>query len=135
MANWLALRLIEPNINLKQAATKLGVKENTLSQYIRRAAKEGWLKFDDTLDRLDYQIVPKILDGYETLLDEGDKTAIIEGMKGTAFKVFQEAKGIKEAPQTILVLKVEYPSGETKAISGTIVGRPKYQKQDEDEDA
>lgn len=125
--------MLEPNITAKEAASRLGVPHLTLNQYIHRATKEGWLKFDDTLDRLEFQIIPKIMDGYEALLAEGDKTAVIEGMKGTAFKLYQEAKGVKDVQQTILSLRMEAPAPETKVIMGTIVGRPKHETEEDGE--
>lgn len=132
IAEWMALRMLEPNITAKEAASRLGIPHLTLNQYIHRATKEGWLKFDDTLDRLEFQIIPKIMDGYEALLAEGDKTAVIEGMKGTAFKLYQEAKGVKDVQQTVLSLKMETPTAEAKVVLGTIVGRPKYSDEDEE---
>ena len=131
IAQWVALRATEPNITMQEAADRMGMSKSSLNSYITKATKEGWLKFDDNLARMKYEIVPKATDNLSELLDLKDKTATLETMKGTAFKAFQAAEGISDAAQTMLALKIEMipPNQEQKVITGQIVGRPRELKE------
>ena len=126
IAEWLKLRTLEPEITLKDASLRLGMHRTTLSAIINRGTKEGWLRFDDPLSRIEHQIVPKVLDNLNHFLDERDKTVTIETAKGTIFKTYQESKGITQGSNTVLALKIEIPDGgETKIVAGSVVGKPK----------
>jgi hypothetical protein len=132
IAHWIALRSLEPDISIADAADKIGVNKSTLRTYIYRATKYGWLMFDDPLSRVEYEIVPKVLDNLNHFLDAKDKTVTIEAAKGTIFKTYAESKGAGQAQQTILALKIEMPDGtETKIVGGHIVGKPKRLEADE----
>lgn len=137
VAEWLAIRSAEPGITNGQAAQKMGLAKSTLQNLIVVAQKEGWLKFVDPLDQLEYDIIPKVVRNLNNLLDEGDRQVTIETAKGTLFPQFREAKGANEAKTTILALKVEYPetTPDMKIISGHVVGRPKLLKPIEPTDA
>ena len=127
IADWLHLRALEPDITLKEASVKLGMHRTTLSAVINNGVKEGWLRFDDPLSRIEHQIVPKVLDNLNHFLDARDKTVTIETAKGTVFKTYQESKGISQTSNTVLALKIEMPEGmgETKIVTGSVVGKPK----------
>ena len=136
IAQWIALRAVEPDITNAEVASRLGVNKSTLTGCIQRAVRSGILEFEDPLARMSYQIVPKVIDGLNALLDQGDKTAIIEAAKGTVFKTYAESMGVREAPQTVLALKIEQApaNSDIKIIAGHIVGRPKgIAREDEDE--
>ena len=125
IAHWIALRSLDPEITIAAAAEKIGISKHTLRTYIYRATKRGWLQFDDPLSRIEYEIVPKVLDNLNFFLDARDKTVTVEAAKGTIFKTYADAKGTN-TQQTVLALKIEMPDGnETKIVSGHIVGRPK----------
>lgn len=125
IAHWIALRSLNPEITIAEAAEKIGITKSTLRTYIYRATKRGWLRFDDPLSRMDYEIVPKVIDNLNFFLDARDKTVTVETAKGTIFKTYAESKGTN-TQQTVLALKIEMPDGsETKIVSGHIVGRPK----------
>lgn len=100
----------------------MGITPGTLSTHIYRATKEGWLKFDDPLSRVEFQLIPKIVRNLDEFLEDRDRTVTIEAAKGTLFKQYAESKGVTNAPTTVLALKLELPSGETKAIFGKVVG-------------
>lgn len=124
---WAAMRTTEPGITNKEIAERLGISPNYLSVLIHQARKDGWLKFNDPLEKLEYEIIPKAVENLGFFLDARDKQVTIEVAKGTLFKQFQDSKGISDAPQTVLALKIEAPdqSQGTKIITGQIVGVPR----------
>lgn len=128
---WVALKHKEPGISNVEVAKRLGISSTTLQAYLWRAGKEGWLKFDDPMSRVEYEIIPKVLDGLNSLLDAKDSKAIIESAKATIFKQYELSKGAKDAPTTIIALKIEtgpnpVPSQPVQvAIEGQIVGVPR----------
>lgn len=106
----------------------LGVSHSTLQASILKAVEEGWLKFEDPISKIEYQIVPKVVRNLAKLLDEGDKQVTLETAKGTIFKTYQESKGISDAPKTVLALKIEMPEGDvpiSTAVTGQILGTPR----------
>jgi len=126
IGDWIAMRSLDPSLTNAAIAEKMGIKANTLNSIINRATAEGWLKFDDPMSRIEHQIIPKVLDNLDHFLKHKDKTVTIETAKGTVFRSYQDAKGISDAPQTVLMLKIEQPEeGTAKIINGTIVGSPK----------
>ena len=122
---WLELRILEPGITNLEVARRLGIRTDTLSHYITRGTKEGWLKFDNPIDRIEFDIVPKVVENLDYFLKRRDKQVTIETAKGTIFKQYQEAKGISDAPQTVLALKIEAaPLGGNEApIKAVVVGK------------
>jgi len=127
VARWLTLKALDPDITLAEAARQIRCGRKTLNASIQKAVEEGWLKFEDPLSKVEYQIVPKVVRNLNRFLDEGDKTVTIETAKGTLFKQYQESKGISETHNTILALKFEIPEdgGDVKIVQGHIVGKPK----------
>jgi len=126
IVKWLNLKAIEPNITQVEAAQRLGIAYSTLRNYIYRANAEGWLRFEDPLARLEHEIVPSAVQNLSIMLKDQDRVATLETLKGTLFRTYQDIHGSKDAPQTILALKIEMSGGESpKFIEGHIVGTPK----------
>lgn len=127
IAGWLKLKLEQPDITLPEAARQLRTDRKTLNACILKAVEEGWLKFEDPISKIEYQIIPKVVRNLNRFLDEGDKTVTIETAKGTLFKAYAESKGISEAAKTVLALKIEMPEGslQTPLITGQILGAPR----------
>lgn len=127
IGRWLVLRATDPGITLAEASTKIGIAARTLSRSINRAVKEGWLKFDDPLERVEHEIIPKTLDNLSRFLDEGDRVVTIEAAKGTVFPAYKASKEVGHSTQPILALKIELAPGidPTIAIGGNVFGRPK----------
>ena len=126
IAQWAKWRSEEPGITNNEIAQRLGILPHSLNTLITKAKKEGWLVFEDPMLRLEHEIIPKTIDNLNHFLDAKDKQVTIETAKGTIFKQFQEAKGISDAPKTILALKFEKPEGlEPVVVTGTIVGKPR----------
>ena len=126
IAEWAAIRAAEPHLKDSEVAERMGLAPVTLKKYIYKARAQGLLRFDDPLEKLEFEIVPKAVDNLNTLMDAKDKIATLEVAKGIIFKQYLESKGISDAPQTVLALKIEMPEGgEEKIVAGTIVGRPR----------
>lgn len=130
IAAWLMLRAVEPNLTVKAAAERLGVARSTLHSDIVKAVEQGWLRFDESMDQVRYQVIPKVVRNLNHFLDIGDRQVTIETAKGTVFKQFAEAEGLVDNKQvTVLALKLELPETpqgqEPLTLTGKIVGRPK----------
>lgn len=126
IAAWLALRAVEPRISTQEASRRMGLAPGYLQQVISVAVKEGWLKFDDPLDTIEHQLIPKTLLNLNTLLDAKDRTTTLEMAKGTVFKTYAASKGASEAPQTVLALKIETQDhDQVKVFAGNVVGKPR----------
>lgn len=125
---WLQWKAIEPKLTHREAAARMGIAEQTLTNIIYKASKEGWLKFEDPLAELEYEIIPKVTQNLKYYLDQHDKDVTIKTAQGTLFKQFQDAKGITQAaPQTtVLAFKIEIPPGGPATVAaGHIVGTPR----------
>jgi hypothetical protein len=127
VARWLQLRGKDPDLTINEAARQLRIPRKTLNAAIQQAVANGWLRFEDPLSRLEFEIVPKVINNLNAWLDENDKTVTIEAAKGMVFPVYREAKGVSEAPQTVLALKIESPTGEQSSaiMTGQILGTPR----------
>lgn len=125
-AQFLSYSMAFPNASKVEIAEKMGITTKRLYELLTAAKKEGLLEFTDPFDRIDYEIVPKIIDNINHFLDAKDKTVTIEAAKGTIWKTYQESKGISDTNQTVLALKIEMPDGQApKLMAGRIVGQPK----------
>lgn len=126
---WMALRSAESGITNTEIARRMGISRVTLQRMLTRATQEGWLKFTDPLARVEHEIIPKTLDNMTKFLNEGDRTVTIEAFKSTIARQYLESKGVSDAPQTVLALKIEAADPEqVKFIGGTVVGKPKELK-------
>lgn len=125
-AQWMALKTMEPKLTFPEAAARLGLNVHTLKSYIYKASKDGHLKFDDSMQRIEYEIIPKVMDNLKEFLDKKDRTVTLETAKGTVFKQFQAAQGIQDGGNMVLALKIEtQPAEEVRTVAGVIVGTPK----------
>lgn len=119
---------------MRVASERLGVSHGHLRTIVWKASKEGQIRFDEPYERLEYNVIPKAVENLEALLNEGDKTATMETVKGTIFKQWAERKGVGEVQHTVLALKFEGPDpGQTTAVMGRIVGKPKGLPEESDE--
>ena len=126
VGQWVEMRAENPNLTNGDIAAKIGISRGTLQGYISRAVQEGWLKFDDALSRVEYELIPKTITNLSEMLDAKDQRATIETAKGTIFPAYQKAKGLSEAALTVLAIKFEQPEGENqRVIQGHIIGKPK----------
>ena len=133
IAQYIHYSMVYPNSAKADIAEKMGISAATLYKIITDAQAQGLIKFTDPLERIDYEIIPKIVDNLNHFLDAKDKTVTIEAAKGTLFKSYQESRGISDGNQTVLALKIEMPDGQdVKILTGHIVGKPKSLSEAED---
>lgn len=126
VAQYLHYSMMFPNAPKTEIAEKMGLSAKRLYEVITAGKEAGLIEFSDPMDRIDYEIVPKIVNNLIEFLDAKDKTVTIEAAKGTLFKAYQESRGLNEQNQTVLALKIEVPDGqEVKVLAGRIVGTPK----------
>ncbi len=126
VAQWLAIRVENPEITQAEAAEKIGIARGVLNKHINTGVREGWLQFDSPMDRLEHHIIHKVIRNLEKFLDKGDKTVTIEAAKGTIFNSYRESKGQMGSATTVLALKIETTHPEyVKITTGTILGKPK----------
>ena len=126
ISQYLHYSVAYPQATKTEIAEKMGIVHQTLSQILREGQDQGLLVFTDPLERIDYEIIPKIVDNLNYFLTAKDKTVTIEAAKGTLFKAYADSKGIIEGNQTMLALKIEPASGtDVKILAGHIVGQPK----------
>ena len=133
IAKWIEMRALEPGITNIEIAERMGIQAHTLNSMISRARRQGWLKFEDPMSKLEYEIIPKTIENLGHYLDKKDKYVTVETAKGTVFPQFKEKHGISDAPTTVLALKIETAprsDGElvdTTVITGKIVGAPRHE--------
>lgn len=125
VAQWIAIRAQEPHLLQREIADKMGINPKTLTSLLYNATKAGWLQFDDPLEKIEFQVIPKTVDNLIEFLNQKDKTVTLETAKGTIFKSYQASKGISDAPSNVLALKIEMgdPTTPVKEITGQIVGK------------
>ena len=121
-AKIMALRI--SGVSDEQIAKEVGIQPRTLRQYLWLAAKNGWLRFDDPADRLEYELAPKIVDNIAHHLNLKDKVMTIEAAKGIGlFKTHQSLKNEGVIQQTVLALKIEFPTDAPRLVPpGAILG-------------
>lgn len=118
--------MLSPNASKMEIAEKMGINSKRLYEILKEAKEENLISFSDPLDRVEYELIPKVVDNLNFFLDAKDKTVTIEAAKGTLFRAYQESKGLSDTNSTMLALKIELPDGHTaNVLTGHIVGRPK----------
>jgi hypothetical protein len=126
IADYVEVRLTEPSLKHAEIAKRIGMTPQALSTLIYRATKQGILKFEDPIERINNQIIPKTMDNLNEFLDLKDKTVTLETAKGVIFPIYQKAQGVGENNNTMLALKIEMVSPEDiKIIQGQVVGKPR----------
>lgn len=120
-----------------EIAGALGLSRSTLKGYVYKAGRNGWLDLDDPKDRLEYQVLHKVVKRLDEALDAGNDRVLNTGMKestavalkvgeGTLFKQFDKDPGAS-MQQTVVAIKIEMPPGVPTAIrEGTTGGAPAY---------
>jgi len=123
---WVAMRAIEPNLSIREAADRLNIGNSTLHTYLRQAAREKWLQFHDPIERLEHEIIPGVVDNLAEFVRQKDRTVTLETAKGTIFRQYQAEKGAGDTQQTVLALKIDLvPSDGPQILEGHVVGKPK----------
>lgn len=126
---WLQWKAIEPKLTHAEAAARLDIAPQTLTNLLHRASKAGWLQFDNPMDELEYKQLPKVNEVINYHLDQGDKDVAVKMAQATIWKQYAASKGANDSPQTVIAFKIEMPPGAVDAasvpIKGVIVGSPR----------
>ena len=122
-----------------EIAAELKVKVATLSTYVHRAVKSGFLVnkrgeslLADPRDQVEYELAHKVVRNLGVLLDCGDlktqKEVTLEVAKGTLFKKFDQQVNAPLPNMNVLSLRIEMPRGaDTITVrEGSIGGKPMY---------
>lgn len=131
IAKWLTWKAVEPKLTHAEAAERLGIAPQTLTNLIHEAAKAGWLQFVDPFAELEYKQIPMVNQVISDHLAAGDKDVAVKMAQATIWKQYAASKGIgdNQAPTTVLALKIEMPAGvepgNLPSIKGVIVGQPR----------
>lgn len=128
VAQWIHMRMLEPGISTAEVARRLGVSPSSLNSQISKGRREGWLRIEDPMLKIEHELIPKIVKNLNVFLDQGDRTVTVEAAKGVLFPSYRDAKGIVENKVAILGLNIQLP--ETKDLPtdqrrGNIFGAPK----------
>lgn len=116
-------------------ATALDISPKTISPYVYRAGKNGWLDLDNPKDRLQYQVMHKVVRNLEQSLDSQailqtgmkESTAVaLKVAEGTVFKQFNDTP-TGPVQQAIVAIKIEMPQGPPHVMrEDTVGGTPAY---------
>lgn len=126
VAAWFTMRAVDPKLTMAECSRRLGLNKEAVQQALKRARKEGWLKIVDPIERIEREIIPKTLDNINYFLDKKDRLVTIETAKATAYRAYQEAKGISNTSRTILALKIEAAPPHLQISSAKVVGVPRF---------
>lgn len=124
----------------KEIAVALGISINSVSPYVYRATKNGWLNIDyDPKERIQFQTMHRVVEQLEAGLNDGARmnsgmkvqTAVALKMaEGTLFKQFGEQR-TEQAATTVVAVQVVMPDGPRQVIRAeTTGGVPAYQDAD-----
>ena len=123
-----------------EIAKGLDISPKSISGYIYRAGKNGWLNLDAPRERLEYQMTNKALDNLDAMLEDermlppGAKIVKHEAthrlLEGTLYKQFSEPAP-QQIQQTVVAVRVEMPSGPAPSIrEDTTGGTPAFMEGD-----
>ncbi len=118
----------------EEIAKALGIGRRTVSDYVHKAAKNGWLEslIDDPKEKLEYGVLHKVVRNIDQFLDSEipsvRQDVTMEVFKGTIAKKFAET-GKTEGPSNsnVLQINVVMPPGPPAEVrEGTTGGVPAY---------
>ena len=123
---WAAYRASDPTLTDGDIAKKIGISTGWLRVIKCTAVKEGWLKFENPLARIENELIPQVVENLAEFLRKKDKQVTLETAKNTIFPEYKESKGIKENATTVLALKIEAADPEdVRVLTGEIIGAPR----------
>ena len=109
----------------EEIAGELGISLKSISPYVYRAAKNGWITAETPGDRLRYELLHKTIDRLSEGLEDGARhattgmrvrtTVALELAKGTMLKEFDQASNAPAA-STVVAVQVVMPAGPTQTM-------------------
>lgn len=133
-----ALKIVamrEAGVSEDGIASELGISKNTISGYLHKAGKNGWLDFNDPKDQLEYQLMHKVVRNLDEALDDTTRhiTSGVMVKTAVAEKIAEGALYPRLANQqaavasTLVGIKIQIVGGEAGTVrEGTIMGNSTY---------
>lgn len=116
-------------LNYVEIGKEMDLTAGTVRGYMYKAAKEGWLIYENPIERFQQEIVPHVVDNIAYWVKKKDKQMTIEAAKGAGIFTSHQAVRVEgDAPQTLLSLKIEpapQAGDDARVITGHIVGQPR----------
>lgn len=126
VASWARMKAEEPGITNKEIAERLGISINTLGSCLTKGRKEGWLAFEDPMNAIQYEMIPRNVEQMQALMEAGDQKAILSVFKELTAPAYREAQGIsdgKSGDQMMIAIKIEMPpADQMPVVRGVIIG-------------
>ena len=126
-------------VSEEQIASSLGLAQKTLSGYVYKASRNGWLDefLDDPKDIVEYKVVHKVIRNLNEMLDSADpltkERVTLDVAKGTLYKKFGEQNS-GQAQTTVVGVKIQIvPGAATEVREGTVQGANNFIDADLDE--
>ncbi len=120
----------------EEIAVELKISPKSVSPYVYRAAKNGWLVADSPMDRVKYELLNRVVNRLDEGLDDPTRhqtsgmrvrTAVaLKIAEGTIFKEFDQ-QGSGQTQNTVVSVQVVMPAGAPQQMrEDTIGGVPSY---------
>lgn len=117
-------------------AKALNISENSVSPYVYRATKNGWLDIDyDPKERIQFQVMHKVVQRLEEGLEDGARmntgmrvrqAVALKMFEGTLAKQFDQQQK-EQAATTVVAVQVVMPDGPRQTVRAeTTGGTPAY---------
>lgn len=118
-------------------AKQLDISEKSVSPYVYRATKNGWLDIDyNPKERVQFQMMHKVVQRLEEGLDDSFRnektgmkvqtTVALKVAEGTLFKQFADQQQTSDRP-TVVAVQIVMPEGPRQVVrEETTGGTPAY---------
>lgn len=117
----------------EQIGAALGIKKSTISALLYKAGKNGWLDFDDPKNRMEYQVLHKVIRNIDEALDS--EVLLVERKERTAvaLEIYKANKATEQpAPPvasvaSLMGIKIQIVGGDPGTVrEGTVMGNSTY---------
>ena len=133
-----ALKIVamrEAGVSEDGISAELGLSKVSISSYLHKAGKNGWLDFADPKNQLEYQLMHKVVRNLDEALDDQTrhstsgvmvKTAVAQHIAEGA--LYPKLANQQAAPGSALVgIKIQIVGGEPSTMrEGTVMGNSSY---------
>jgi transposase len=120
----------------EEIATELNLSVKSISPYVYRAAKNGWIQMDRPLDRVKYELLNRVVERLDEGLEDGRRhnssgmrvrtQVALKMAEGTIFKEFDQA-ATAPTQSTVVAVQVIMPPGVQQVMrEDTAGGRPNF---------
>lgn len=118
-------------MSFEEIAEHLKLSPRTVKDYIHIAGRNGWLDLTDPKEKIDYQLIHKVVRNLDEMLDSPDpevkERVTMKTAEGTVFKQYGMQIGQVMPASTILAIKIEMPPGvQSEPREDALGGVPAY---------